>query len=229
MGKRKKVEDKPAPEPVVTVVPEFDEENDLLPQPASRPGSLRRVIAPAGEPPIVLGGHGIRDVFVWCEALRDWHQNKGELLTVPALFVYAGYMGSNRDEVRKHIADIYHEEAEMEKLLNKKLIRGELKTTTNGKATVVANDEEKHITLGNKGGKRFDMFGHPITAVLRWMGKNGWTVPEARKALDSMGFAGVANPTLSAQIAAGKKPDNPRGEPAQLTEEQASKLNEAKS
>lgn len=78
---------------------------------------------------------------------------------------------------------------------------------------------------GAKEVKKLDkLFGYPPTAVLRWMGKAGWKVDAAHKAITALGIT-VARPTVIAQISAGKK--GQRGAPAELTESQVSQLTEA--
>ncbi len=70
---------------------------------------------------------------------------------------------------------------------------------------VIAKTEDTTITQGRKGGKRYSLFDHPVTAVLRWMGEDGWTVPEARKALNKLGFTEVSDSTIQVQVNKGKK------------------------
>lgn len=76
---------------------------------------------------------------------------------------------------------------------------------------------------GNGGAKgmRYDMFGHPVTSVLRWMGKQGWTAKEAEKVCLKLNCA-VAEATVKIQVVAGRK--GKRGEPASLTEAQTQQL-----
>jgi hypothetical protein len=62
--------------------------------------------------------------------------------------------------------------------------------------------------------KQFDLFGFPVSAVLRWMGKQGWTFGEARTVLNSLGLSAVADGTINAYLLAGRK--GQRGDPADL-------------
>ena len=70
-------------------------------------------------------------------------------------------------------------------------------------------------------GGRYSLYGHPATAVLRWMGKEGLTVEQAERLLQSHGL-GVSGTTVRIQIRAGKTGD--RGDPAALTHEQRKDL-----
>ncbi len=72
----------------------------------------------------------------------------------------------------------------------------------------------------------YDLFGFPVTAVLRWMGKEGWTFHDARKVLDAYDLQEVADGTIRTQLGCGKRGE--RGEPAPLTPEQVKQLEEAR-
>jgi serine/threonine protein kinase len=65
------------------------------------------------------------------------------------------------------------------------------------------------------------VFGHPFTAVLRWMGKNGWSFEDAKQALMGLGVE-CSEATVRTQLSAGKT--GQRGAPASLTEEQIATL-----
>lgn len=70
-------------------------------------------------------------------------------------------------------------------------------------------------------GARQSLFGFPVTHVLRWMGKDDWTMQEATVAMQRLGMD-VAKATISAQLLAGRK--GQRGEPANLTQDQIKQL-----
>lgn len=67
-----------------------------------------------------------------------------------------------------------------------------------------------------------EMFGHAVTSVIRWMGKQGWTFEQAREALELHDCERVNDTTVKIQLAAGRKGD--RGPAADLTEKQVSML-----
>lgn len=54
-------------------------------------------------------------------------------------------------------------------------------------------------------GARFELHGHPVTAVLRWMGKAEWSKEEARKHLDANGCKEVSDSTIGVQLSKGRK------------------------
>lgn len=70
-------------------------------------------------------------------------------------------------------------------------------------------------------GKRQKIFGHPVTSVLRWMGKEDWTKDDAKKALRKLGI-NTADSTIDIQLRAGKRGE--RGDPAILTGKQENEL-----
>lgn len=74
------------------------------------------------------------------------------------------------------------------------------------------------------GKARISMLGHPVTAVLRFMGKDEFDFGMARKVCDHFGIE-VADNTIRAQLAAGRK--NERGPAAALTQDEINKLYDA--
>ncbi len=78
------------------------------------------------------------------------------------------------------------------------------------------------VTEGKKGGKRFLVFGFPVTAVVRWMGADAWLLEDAQKALNALGLADVELNTIKAQLLAGRKGE--RKPPAALSKDQEDTL-----
>lgn len=85
-------------------------------------------------------------------------------------------------------------------------------------------EEEPKSNGGGVRGQRYEMFGHPVTAVFRWMGKQGWTIEQAMKAIAHFNIA-CSPSTVKIQVKAGSV--GQRGEPAALTAEQAQQLEQA--
>jgi hypothetical protein len=79
------------------------------------------------------------------------------------------------------------------------------------------------MSTGKKGSHRYELYGQPITAILRWMGKNEWKYEDARNTLNKLGFTEVADPTLRAQLYGGKT--GTRGEVPALDANQVETLN----
>lgn len=69
--------------------------------------------------------------------------------------------------------------------------------------------------------KRRKLFGFPMTAVIRWMGKENWKFEEASEVL-GLHNVDVAPETIRAQLRAGRK--GQRGAPANLTSAQVDEL-----
>jgi hypothetical protein len=83
--------------------------------------------------------------------------------------------------------------------------------------------KRKPATTGST--QRIKIFDHPVTAVLRWMGKHNWNVKDAMHVVQKLG-AKVAKSTCNIQVKAGKTGD--RGAPAKLTRDQIKQLKELK-
>lgn len=71
---------------------------------------------------------------------------------------------------------------------------------------------------------RYELFGQPVTAVLRWMGANGFKPAAAFQAVTALG-APCSKGTVAQQVIGGRK--GQRGEPAKLTKAQAKELKAA--
>lgn len=70
-------------------------------------------------------------------------------------------------------------------------------------------------------GNRLSLFGHSVTAVIRWMGKAGWGFDKAKAAIAAQSIS-IADATIRAQLLAGKKGE--RGDPAALGEAEIKQL-----
>jgi hypothetical protein len=71
--------------------------------------------------------------------------------------------------------------------------------------------------------KRKKLWGFAVTAVIRWMGVEGFSTQEASRALKKLGYD-IAETTIMIQLLAGKRGDMTRGEPANLSAQQANTL-----
>lgn len=85
--------------------------------------------------------------------------------------------------------------------------------------------QPKKLTTEEKPEKqqRVGLFGHPITAIIRWMGSDAWDFSEARAAFDALKID-IANGTIRVQLRNGRKDI---GEIPPLTDDQIEKLYEA--
>jgi hypothetical protein len=84
-----------------------------------------------------------------------------------------------------------------------------------------AEKTPKEKTEGAGPGKRYDVMGFPVTAVLRWMGKAGWSSKDALVVMGKLNV-GLSPATVNIQVKAGAKGE--RGEPAPLTPAQQKQL-----
>lgn len=72
---------------------------------------------------------------------------------------------------------------------------------------------------------RYALLGFPVTAVLRWMGKAGWTIEQATKVVTRFGID-CSPTTIAIFVKAGA--NGQRGDPAPLTDDQIKRLNRAR-
>jgi len=83
-----------------------------------------------------------------------------------------------------------------------------------------SKDSKKETqSLGTLGG----LFGHPVTAVLRRLGKEGVSTAHVRDIMKAKGM-NVSDTTVSIQVNAGRNKDKDRGTPADLTAAQVKEL-----
>lgn len=90
--------------------------------------------------------------------------------------------------------------------------------------TTTAKTESKSGSTQPKAG-RSQLFGFSATAVMRWMGANGWDFDKAWAAFAGMGVDDLSETTFKIQLRAGAKGE--RGEPAAVTAAQAKELEAA--
>lgn len=89
-------------------------------------------------------------------------------------------------------------------------------------AAVERITEERKTAPATEGGAtRTLLFGHPITAILRWMGKNGWKHADARKVMDHYKIPCSDN-TIRSQLPAGT--GRLKDQVPELSDEQANEL-----
>ncbi len=86
---------------------------------------------------------------------------------------------------------------------------------------VLVRNNIVQVTEGKKGGRRYSIYGFPVTAVLRWMGADAWDPQEVRKVMGKLQCP-VEEDTIKAQLHAGRKGE--RGNPAALSDQQVQEL-----
>jgi hypothetical protein len=72
---------------------------------------------------------------------------------------------------------------------------------------------------------RGTIFEYAATAILRWMGKQGWDAEDAGVCLAAYGLGGMSDSTIYIQLRAGKVGDATRGPIPELTKAQVKELN----
>lgn len=122
-------------------------------------------------------------------------------LTRLKLEAYSDVLAEHSENLKKKVEEI-----------NDKLLKEINRVTTTQQAIAKGEMEAP---------KRAELYGHSITAVLRWMGKEKWSFEDAKAAMLRKGIQ-LADATFRAQLLAGRKGE--RGEPANLTKEQEADL-----
>lgn len=101
---------------------------------------------------------------------------------------------------------------------------GKVKAGSTDGATIVHGVPVEVKDANGDGGKqRVKVFGMSVTAVLRWMGADGWSMDKARKALTKLGLD-IGEQTITSQVYSGRDPDSPRGDVPELSKEQGEAL-----
>jgi hypothetical protein len=92
-----------------------------------------------------------------------------------------------------------------------------------GAAPTIEGDNQVKLQPKQSKSKRPKIFEYPVTAVLRWMGVEGYNFQEAKKVLKQLDID-LSDITIKIQLKAGKDKDESRGEPAPITKQQANKI-----
>lgn len=188
---------------------------------------MRTIVAPAGRCPVPVIDTTEEAVRQWVGDLMDHYADKGDRLAFTGVILFASRTGEAK--LVQMLKELYPSEYEVSLAEARAAMRLPTKSEKNDTGNtvpdtgrVLVTDATKTVTQGERGGKRYTLFGHPVTAVLRWMGTDAWTVEQSRAALTAMGIEDVADATLTAQLRAGRKGE--RGPAAELTEDQINQL-----
>lgn len=231
-----------------------DPEPDVgsLAQPPRPRGKLRVVYGAVGACPAPLTAVTPRAVLLWAEEVTDALADRGEFATITALMGYAWKMaaldGDDATAACRVLAALYREEDEQERREMRGMAAYAMRPPKDAapppepekppapdiqrpRATTkveVRAGAAGAVTVaeGKKGGKKYRVWGHPVTAILRWMGSDAWTFKDARTALKKLGVPDVGDPTVKAQLLAGRAGGdcNGRGPAAALTPAQTETL-----
>jgi hypothetical protein len=229
-----------------------DEEIDVgnLEQPPRDPGNLRRVYAKVNLPDYELTKITPQAVLIWVEQMTDAFADRGEFPTLQCLANFIHHMPTlDWDDAVvacRTMSALFHTEEQQEKESLRRMVERAMRPdpvpekrkekpspdapkvrpgskweTRTGAAGAVT------VTEGKKGGKKYRIWGHPVTAVIRWMGSDAWTFDDVRLALKELGVPDVGDNTVKAQLIAGRKGGDcdGRGPAAELTGDQQNILN----
>lgn len=186
--------------------------------------ALTRVYAAPGPCPVGLTGTTPETVRFWAEELRDRWGEHGRFLALSALCNFARHSltPADADLVVSQLRLEYADELAQERELFRQSVRGTaepkpLPPPVSGKErgapTPTAPAAQPAVAPTRTVNRAGLVFGFPATAVVRWMGANGWGLDRALSTLGRLGVP-LAEPTVRTQLAAGAKGD--RGGPAPL-------------
>lgn len=97
-----------------------------------------------------------------------------------------------------------------------------------GKKETEESKEDKPPKKERKPREGMKILGRPFARVVNWMGRNGWTYPEVRKAINSMGFEEVKDSYARTAWTDGKNPKYSKEGELGLTDKEIKQLNAAK-
>jgi len=100
---------------------------------------------------------------------------------------------------------------------------GDVNAQDNKDVNVVVLPRKKPVRA--KGNVKPKIFGFSVTAVLRWMGANGWDFDDAAIAVETITVTKLSDVTIRLQLKAGR--DGKRGAPADISPSQAKQLRAA--
>lgn len=197
--------------------------------PKQRPDGLAMVVDPATVGAMPPAGTDPSQVHEWAEALRDDYEADGKLLTVKGLIALArAALGDDAGPVVRQVKAIYADEYAAEKAgkappaneVKAKGKRGRPKSANPRQAPVFEDVKVKPNKSGveveakkSLSGKVYArVFGLPYKSVIRWMGYDKWTYPEAVDVLtklDLMKFtAGHSQDHVRNNLSSGRHGDD---------------------
>jgi hypothetical protein len=187
--------------------------------PKARPENLTEVSAPEGKPPVELKTTNPAKVLEWAEAVIDYHQERGELLTPRGVLVYLKNNVKDEDtskKLRRIVRDGYGIAAPAPKAKPKAKAKkaakakpsanghaGNGKAKAKGKAAAPAeattlvettvNGIPVVVTESDSGRRRPKAAGMPARELCRWLGSKGFDVPLTKKVMLKL-FAKLGDP-----------------------------------
>jgi len=195
---------------------------------------ILKISTPSGACPVELKSSEPAAILEWAAKVRAHGEMTDRQYLVEALVFWSRSFDcvDPRDVFEVLVAE-YPEERPLSSREWRSLLAGKLASKEERKAAKEEAKEEKKeakkaeaVAKETGPKKRWLVFDkYPVTSVLRWMGKNGFSFEQARKALSSVQCDEVNDTTLRIQLAAGAK--GQRGEPAPLTTTEANAITAA--
>lgn len=194
------------------------------------------VTTPAGRCPVRLKEYDAETVMLWGDQVREIGRgdfNPPVLYSLPALLYWVKQMELDKQTLATvvgHLHEIYSDEIGMKGVQQPAIERrhGLPDYVANGMVEVktAAVDEPDDDAPKKTATRRAKIHGHSTTAILRWMGANGFTFEQARAALAHYGDANqISDVSVTMQVNDGSSGRFRFGTLVELTPAQAAELN----
>lgn len=205
------------------------------------------ITTPSGRCPVALKSYDAETVMLWGDQVREigrQDHNPPYLYSLPALAYWVRQMSlspKQRDTVLGYLDDIYFDEVHLKKVRapepapTRRIVEeGEAPipqpSLSRERAAlpvaVAAVEPDEDDGPKRTSTRRAKIFGHATTAILRWMGANGFTYEQARSALSGYGDAAqISDASVKMQMYDGSTGKFKFGGLVTLTPEQAAELN----
>ena len=196
------------------------------------------VTTPAGRCPVRLKEYDAETVMLWGDQVREIGRgdfNPPVLYSLPALLYWVKQMELDKQTLATvvgHLHEIYSDEIGMKGIQQPAIERrhGLPDYVANGKMvevkTAIVDDEPEDDAPKKTSTRRAKIHGYATTAILRWMGANGFTFEQAREALKHYGDANeISDASVKMQMYDGSTGKFRFGGLVELTHAQAAELN----
>lgn len=240
-GKARTVAKLGGPKAAPADLPELPDVGNLEQPPRVVPKGHRLVYGHAGPVPAVPAKLTAKGILNWVEEVTDALADQKMFPTVQCLVSMLvhlpGLDADDRTRAAGLVEALLFQENEQELFRLREMVRRAAapeavrpaaKPPKPAKPKPVAEARNPLVAVATDpgGAKKYTVLGHPVTAVLRWMGKDAWTFAEARACLKALGLADVSDNTVKAQLLTGRKGDGYAGRKpaAALTPAQADTL-----
>lgn len=240
-GKAQTIAKTGGPKAAPAEIPEPPDVGNLEQPPREVPKGHRLVYGHVGPVPAAPAKLTPKGILNWVEEVTDALADQKLFPTVQCLISMLTHLpgldADDRTRAAGLVEALLYRESEQELFRLREMVRraalpvapkpaAAAPKPAKPKPVAEARNPLAEVTTDPAGAKKYTVLGHPVTAVLRWMGKDAWSFTEARACLKALGLPDVSDNTVKAQLLTGRKGDGYAGRKpaAQLTPAQADTL-----